>query len=149
MTSPVLEAEYAHDERNPLNLYDCLVPRLREYRRLKVQPEFQHIDLVNDIKTREHIREMELQLELVSQPRIEAERKHLYNKIVHLEHEAELIIWLEKIVHENFKLDAEDIMVRFHKIQEEFKQYRWRSTEEISSLKTEVETVKAERNEIL
>ena len=51
LTSPVLEAEYAHDERSPLNLYDCLIPRLREHRRLRIQPEFQKAELVRDLKT--------------------------------------------------------------------------------------------------
>ena len=36
LTTPALEAEYAHDERTALNLYDCLIPRLREHRRLRI-----------------------------------------------------------------------------------------------------------------
>ena len=77
MNSPALEAEYAYDERTALNLYDCLIPRLREHRRLRIQPEFQRIDLLKDLRMTEHIRKMELELALVSQPKVLAERRSL------------------------------------------------------------------------
>ena len=32
MRTPVMEAEYSHDDRTALSLYDCLIPRLREHR---------------------------------------------------------------------------------------------------------------------
>ena len=34
--TPVMEAEYAMDDRTPLNFYDCLVPKLREHRRFRI-----------------------------------------------------------------------------------------------------------------
>lgn len=37
LKTPVMEAEYAIDERSALSLYDCLVPALKEHRRFKVQ----------------------------------------------------------------------------------------------------------------
>ena len=51
MTTPALEAEFAHDDRSALSLYDCLIPRLREYRMLKVRPEFHAQNLVQDLRT--------------------------------------------------------------------------------------------------
>ena len=44
--SPAVEAEFAHDERSPLCLYDCVIPRLREHRRLQIRPELQRANLV-------------------------------------------------------------------------------------------------------
>ena len=41
LKTPVMEAEFAHDERSALSLYDCLIPRIREHRRLKIQPDLQ------------------------------------------------------------------------------------------------------------
>lgn len=38
MRSPTMEAEYAHDDRTALSLYDCLIPKLREHRLLKIRP---------------------------------------------------------------------------------------------------------------
>lgn len=32
LKTPVLEVEFAHDDRSPLSLYDCLIPKLREHR---------------------------------------------------------------------------------------------------------------------
>ena len=90
-----------------------------------------------------------MELELVSFSKIEVENRHLNKKVKQLEKEAELIKWLEEIVHINFQLDAEDIINRQGEIEKEFKEYRWRSSEEISSLKIELESVKAERDETL
>lgn len=39
LRSPTFEVEYAHDERSPLGLYDCLIPKLREHRKLCLPPE--------------------------------------------------------------------------------------------------------------
>ena len=38
LKSPVMEAEYAMDDRTALSLYDCLIPKLREHRKLKIRP---------------------------------------------------------------------------------------------------------------
>ena len=56
LMSPALEAEFAHDERSPLCLYDCIIPRLREHRRLKIRPEFVRDNIVEDLKTQERIK---------------------------------------------------------------------------------------------
>ena len=42
MKTPVMEAEFAIDERSPLSLYDNLIPTLREHRKFKInlQDEF-------------------------------------------------------------------------------------------------------------
>ena len=55
ITTPALEAEYAHDERTALSLYDCLIPRLREHRMLRVQAPKTSTELLEDVKTRERI----------------------------------------------------------------------------------------------
>ena len=41
MKSPVCEVEFAHDDRTALSLYDCLVPKLREQRRLNLGKDYQ------------------------------------------------------------------------------------------------------------
>ena len=42
MKTPVMEAEFAIDERSPLSLYDCLIPTLKEHRKF-------HINLANEL----------------------------------------------------------------------------------------------------
>ena len=37
--TPVLEAEYAIDDQTSLSLYDCLVPKLKEHRRFRIQKD--------------------------------------------------------------------------------------------------------------
>ena len=49
LKTPVMEAEFALDERSALSLYDCLIPTLKEHRRFKInlQDKFN----INDFKT--------------------------------------------------------------------------------------------------
>ena len=35
LRTPVMEAEFAIDDRTSLNLYDCLIPKIREHRRFR------------------------------------------------------------------------------------------------------------------
>lgn len=37
--SPIMEAEFALDDRTPLSLFDCLLPMLKEQRRYALQPK--------------------------------------------------------------------------------------------------------------
>lgn len=37
--TPVMDAEYAIDDRTPLSLYDCLVPKIKENRRFRIQKD--------------------------------------------------------------------------------------------------------------
>ena len=39
LKTPVLEAENALDDRAPLSLYDCLLPKLKEHRRFKLMKD--------------------------------------------------------------------------------------------------------------
>ena len=52
MKGPVMEAEYAIDERTALELYDCLRPRIKEHRRFKIQRDaaFSTADLKAQIR---------------------------------------------------------------------------------------------------
>ena len=34
--TPVMEAENAIDEKNPLSAFDCIVPKLKEHRRFRI-----------------------------------------------------------------------------------------------------------------
>ena len=52
MKSPAMEAEYAHDERTPLSLYDCLIPKLRENRMLYPRKNLTAIELHEDYRAK-------------------------------------------------------------------------------------------------
>lgn len=60
LKTPVMEAEYALDERTSLGLYDCLVPMLKEHRRFKIN--FEEKFSVNDFKTQQRVKELEYEL---------------------------------------------------------------------------------------
>ena len=54
LKTPVLEAENAIDDRSPLGLYDCLIPKLKEHRRFKLtkDSEFSIADFNAQLKAR-------------------------------------------------------------------------------------------------
>ena len=39
LRSPALEAEFVFDRRSAIGMYDCVIPQLKEYRKLEVTPE--------------------------------------------------------------------------------------------------------------
>lgn len=52
--TPVCEAEYALEERSPLDFYNCLIPKLKEHRRFKVDSEtkFSIVDFKAQLEAR-------------------------------------------------------------------------------------------------
>ena len=66
-----MEVEYAYDERTALSLYDCLVPKLKEHRRL-IRPK-DYVDTVEDYMYKSKIRHAELELSKERVPRLLAE----------------------------------------------------------------------------
>lgn len=59
--TPVFEAEYALDERTPLSLYDCLVPKLKQQRRLVVQETAKFS--IEDFRAKQNALRLEWELE--------------------------------------------------------------------------------------
>ena len=59
LKSPVMEAEYAHDERTPLSLYDCLIPTLREHRMLHLRPRSNQFQIEEDFRARIEVIKLE------------------------------------------------------------------------------------------
>ena len=55
LKTPVMEAEHAIDDRTPLSLYDCLIPKLKEHRRFKIvkDSKFSIADFNAQLKARE------------------------------------------------------------------------------------------------
>ena len=62
MKSPCMEAEYAIDERTTLSLYDCMVPKLKEHRRFRIQKDspFSLADFKMQLKIKEYENSMEV-----------------------------------------------------------------------------------------
>ena len=54
LRSPVMEAEYAFDDRTAISFYDCLIPRLREHVKFRIRPEiYTHKNLLYDLKAKQ------------------------------------------------------------------------------------------------
>ena len=61
LKSPCMEAEYAIDDRTSLSLYDCLLPKLKEHRRFRIQKDA--VFSVSDFKAQLKIKQYDSQLE--------------------------------------------------------------------------------------
>ena len=61
--SPVNEAEYAFDGRTPLQLYDSVIPKLKEYQKYKVCEGTKHLtNLIDNYRYKKEALEAELKL---------------------------------------------------------------------------------------
>ena len=53
--TPVMEAEFAIDDMNhSLSFFDCLIPKLKEHRRFKINPD--DVFSIADIKTQQRVK---------------------------------------------------------------------------------------------
>ena len=96
--TPVMEAEYALDQRTALSLYDCLTPMLKEHRRFKIIIEDKFS--VNDFKTQQKLRQLERELEKRSMPRLLEENAKLNARVKQQENELEVVNWYIEILEE-------------------------------------------------
>lgn len=127
--SPAIEAEYAHDERTALGLYDCLIPNLRDYRKRKVTASyFTSSDIIDDIKARQRVLELELKLETKRSAPIAAECRNLVYKVDKLERENSIINWIVRAAEHDFNLKAEQITDNYEQLQKDHSELIRKST---------------------
>ena len=115
LKTPALEAEYAHDDRSPLQLYDCLIPKLREHRMLQIRPEYASTNLINDLKMQKEVFELELKVMknrgLI--PKLRGKIEHYKIRLDQMKHEASEIKSVTKAVQLDHRLDAENIIENY------------------------------------
>lgn len=68
LRTPVMEAEYAIDDRSPIDFYNCLIPKLREQVRFRVKKDEKFS--VSDVKSQLRLRELERELERKELPKL-------------------------------------------------------------------------------
>ena len=68
MKTPVMEAEFAIDDRSLLSLYDCLVPKLVENRRFRIKKE--DAFSIADFKAQVTIRQLEFDTASLKVPKL-------------------------------------------------------------------------------
>ena len=115
LKTPVMEAEYAIDDRSPLDLYNCLVPKLQEQRRFTIHQEFS----IADFKAQQKIFQMQLELENQRLPRMEIENAGMRTRINQLEKELEIVQWYLDVLEQG--IDTKQIVKEFVKLMKEHK----------------------------
>ena len=73
--SPVNEAQFAFDERTPLSLYDSVLPRLKEHRKLIVDTSQFEQAVFDDNKAKAQVLAIEREIEELQTNKIKEENQ--------------------------------------------------------------------------
>ena len=88
MRSPTLEAEHAFDSRSPLNLYSCVIPQIKEHRKLEIDEDLlTSKTLIDDIKAQRDAIQLQKKLQDMKISELKAENMLLSMKNEQLEAE--------------------------------------------------------------
>ena len=63
--SPINEIEFAFDDRTPLQLYDCLMPRLKEHRAKQFDSRSIIINVLNDNQAKAQLKAIEREMKAI------------------------------------------------------------------------------------
>ena len=63
--SPINEAEFSFDDRTPLQLYDCLIPRLKEHRAYKFESRDIILNVLNDNQAKARVLAIEREMMMI------------------------------------------------------------------------------------
>ena len=94
--TPVMEAEYAIDDTNKLSLFDCLIPKLKENRRFKIQKD--EVFSIADFKTQQRVKQLEWELEQQRLPLMKEQNYQLKMKIKYYENELQIVKWYTQVL---------------------------------------------------
>ena len=104
--TPVMEAEYAMDNRTALDFYDCLVPKLREHRRFRILKDADFS--IADFKEQVRVKNLELMLEKKKLPKLQKENAEMAEKIKELESELEIVQWYLTVMEDG--IDTKEVV---------------------------------------
>ena len=140
-----MEVEYAYDERTALSLYDCLVPKLKEHRRL-IRPK-DYIQTIYDYQAKQQASHYEYELEKKRMPKLLHENGLLKARIEQLEVELELVAWQVEVMEDG--LDTREVVKRYTELTKAHKLLEKKSNKQINKLTNELEKTKNDLNESL
>lgn len=94
--SPVNEAEYAFDGRTPLQLYDCMIPKLKEYQKYRVCEGTKYLtNLIDNYRYKKEALEAEVKLKKFNSKinQLECENAKLKVEVAHKDNEVSIVDW--------------------------------------------------------
>ena len=113
--TPVMEAEFAMDDRTSLNLFDCLVPKLREHRRFRIQKDA--VFSIADFKEQVRVKTLQARLEKQEMPKLKAENATMAARIEQLESELYIVKWYMDVMEEG--VDTKEIVQKYADLKKE------------------------------
>ena len=91
LKTPVSEAEHAIDERTALSLYDCLIPKLKEYRKFRIQVEDKDKLKIDDFKAQLMVRHLDFEIVKRKMPELISENREMKFKLIQQDKEFEIV----------------------------------------------------------
>ena len=79
--SPINEVEFAFDDRTPLQLYDCLIPRLKEHRTKQFDSRNIIMNVLNDNEAKARVLAIEREMKTLKLNKVEKENLDLKLRI--------------------------------------------------------------------
>ena len=125
--TPVMEAEHAMNDRTGLDLYDCLIPKIKEHRRFKLLPDAKFS--VADFNAQLKVRQYEAELEKKRLPRLVQANADLQGKCKAYENELEVVNWYLEVMEEG--LDTRDMVGQFHALKKQHRKLQKSTKSEI------------------
>ena len=72
--TPINEAEYAFTDQTPLKLYDCIIPSLKEHRKVKVDPTKSFLYVFDDNQAKAQVLAIKRELKQMNYSKIVYEK---------------------------------------------------------------------------
>ena len=140
-----MEAEFAYDDQSALSLYDCLIPKLKEQRRL-IRP-LDYAETVEDFMYKSKVMHYELELSKKRVPRLLQELGEKSAKIKRLEEELKIVDWYLKCMEKG--IDSKQILKEYDELEKRFVNVEKTSTKKINKLEKELGEMKEKYREAM
>lgn len=128
--TPVMQAEHVIDDRTALNFYDCLVPKIKEHRRFKLQRDAKFS--LADFKSQYKVRQLDIELEKLRQPKLEEKCRLQAEMIKEYESEVAIVKWYMEVMEHG--VDTKDVCEKYTKLRKQFKLLKKESDNTIRKL---------------
>ena len=118
--TPIMEAEYAIDDESPLSLYNCLIPKIKEHRRFRIQTDSKFS--IEDFKAQIKVKQLQLDLENSQFPRIMKENEEMVKEIIAMNNDLKIVKFYEEVMHDG--VNIREIVMKYSLLKKEHKSFK-------------------------
>lgn len=138
LKSPVMEAEFAFDDCSALSLYDCLIPKIKAYRKLQIRPEI--IVGADDFKAQSKVLQLEYELEQKRVPILTEENGRLKETVEQLRSEVAIVEWYLATMEDG--IDTKELGKEYTLLKQKYKALDEKTYKQIKKLTAKLDKTK-------